>query len=863
MGAWTMGLLDDADWHADWIGYDAPYAELIRHGVSPVLNTSDGMQKSALIRTLRRFARFLLHDGHGLRWLKFLQDSFKSFLQASIRRLLGRFWLRRMRAEQPELVPCPHLRREFSLNVPAAGILHVSALGVCDLYVNGRCVSEQDYFVPGWTDYKKRVYYQTYDVGPFLREGGNAIGVVLADGWYCGYVGPGRRRQQYGLAPRVALQLHVSYADGTSEVIVSDGDWRATTGPYIEADLQMGETYDARLELPGWDAHSFDDSAWSRVDVGVESDAPPPPCAMPHQPVRRSRELRPVSVREPGRGLHIFDMGENFAGWVRLRLRAPSGTRITLRFGERLESDGNIYVANLRGARAMDCYITKGKGEEVWEPRFTYHGFQYVEVTGLPGDDVSTDTIVGVAISSIDMTAGEFACSHPLLNKLAANIVRTQEANFVEVPTDCPQRDERLGWLGDAQIFLATSTYNADVAGFIKKWLVDVTDAQSLDGAFTDFAPQGCLRREGSPAWADAGVIIPWEHYRAYEDNHLVEFMYASMRRFVELIHEENPNHLWTKRVGENNGEWVEIGASTPKDLVATGYFARSTQLLSRMAALLGYNEDTERYESLLRSIRDAFVSQFVLSDGRIRGGTQTAYVLALRFGLIPDQLRSAAAGWLVEDIQERGDRLTTGFFGTGHIADVLTENNHIETAYQLVTSEKFPSWGYSIRQGATSIWEHWDGWTEHGGFQDPLMNSFSHYGFGAVGGWLFSTVAGIAPAAPGYREILIHPRPGGGLSWARARYKSIRGLIATSWKCNDQGFHLELEIPANTTATVVLPCENGGEILEGGRPFESVSEVTRIEINSKTATLRIGSGHYCFDVIAAGAGGCRVNPLC
>jgi alpha-L-rhamnosidase len=792
LARWTMGLLRPTDWEAQWIGLDPATTD---HR-PPTTDQQPG----------------------------------------------GR---------QLVLPPSPFLRKEFAVTKPVRGAtLYATALGLYEMRLNGQRVSE-DLFRPGWTDYRKRVYYQTYDVTGQLRQGANVLGAILADGWACGYVGLGGRDRYRIGRPRLLAQLRIDYVDGTSQMVVSDGSWRARTGPILEADMLMGEAYDARLELAGWDAATTDQRAttegWRAVTVHPDWEARLE--ASPGPPVRRMREVKPVAVTEPGPGAFVFDLGQNIVGWARLSVTGPAGTRVRLRFAEVLNPDGTLYTANLRGARCMDTYVLKGGAPEIWEPRFTFHGFRYVEVTGYPGRP-GLEAITGVVAYSVMPDAGTFACSNAMVTQLQRNIVWGQRGNFLEVPTDCPQRDERLGWTGDVQIFARTSCTNMDVSAFLTKWMIDLADAQRPNGAFTDVAPY-VAAGAGTAAWGDAGIVVPWTLYQVYGDRRIIETHYDAMAKWIAYLEQNSQDLL---RPARGYGDWVAAGARTPADVLATAYFAQSARLMARMALAIGRGEDARRYEALFGRIRDAFQRAYVTPDGRVKGETQTCYVLALAFGLMPERQRVAAVRHLIEEIRRRGGHLSTGFVGSRDLLPVLTREGRNDVAYLLLTKETYPSWGYTIRQGATTIWERWDGIRPTGGFQDPGMNSFNHYAFGCVGEWLFSTVAGIDtdPDNPGFRHILIRPRPGGGITWARARYRSIRGPVATDWKQEGRRFTLNVSIPANTTATIYVPAPDVRFVKESGRP---AADSPGLSVNNPffegAVVFSAGSGEYRFTVEA------------
>jgi len=741
------------------------------------------------------------------------------------------------------LPPPRYLRREFSLGKAVRrATVHATALGLYELRINGRRVGD-DWFTPGCTDYRKRVYYQTYDVTGLIRQGENAVGAVLADGWYAGYMGWGWRREMYGRKTRLRAQLHVEYADGTAETVVTDGSWRAATGPLLAADFLMGETCDARGEMSGWDAPGFDAAGWRKVNVTARIKAAVQ--AAPAPTVKAFAELKPVRITEPRPGRFVFDLGRNFAGVVRLKVAgARRGRRIILRFAERLKADGTVYTRNLRGARATDTYTCRGGGEETWQPRFTFHGFQYVEVTGYPGRP-GKDAITGIALSSDTPVVGSFECSDETANRLYGNICWTQRANFIDIPTDCPQRDERLGWTGDAQIYIRTATCNTDVAAFFTKWLVDLEDAQGPAGDFPDVAPRKVATGGGTAAWADAGVICPWTIHRVYGETRILRRHYAAMARFIEYCRKSTRGTLLRPDFGY--GDWLSIKAETPRDVLATAYFAYSTRLMARIAGALGRKADAAKYHRLFEDIRAAFNEAYVAGDGRIKGDTQTVYVLALAFDLLPQDKRPAATEYLIEDIKARKGHLSTGFVGTKDLMLVLTRAGRVDVAYRLFHNRTFPSWGFSIRHGATSIWERWDGWRADKGFQTPRMNSFAHYAFGAVGQWMFQAIGGIDTADSGFKRIIIRPRPGGKLTFAKVRYDSIRGRIVSHWKLTRAGLTMDVTVPANTTAAVHVPTTDAAAVTEGGKPAGRARGVTFLGMADGAAVYEVGSGTYRF----------------
>lgn len=747
------------------------------------------------------------------------------------------------------LPPARYLRHRFSIDSKSIekARLYVTALGVYQLYLNGRRISS-DFLSPGWTDYRKRIYYRTYDVSETLRRSVNALGAIVADGWYAGYVGWGMNRNHYGTQPRLKAQLVIDYKDGTQQVIATGPEWKGSPSPIFYADLLAGEGYDARLEMPGWAEPDFDDTGWQSVSVGGQPIDPPLQAAV-SEPVRVFAEVKPVSVREPVKGIYVFDMGQNFAGVVRLKVKGKPGQRIEIRLGERLNQNGTVYQINLRTAAAEDVYICKGQGQEIWQPMFTFHGFQYVEISGLdyrPG----LDAVTGLAFSSDTPLAGRFECSDPLVNRLYANIVWTQRMNFIDIPTDCPQRDERLGWTGDAQVYIQTACYNNDVQPFFTKWLTDLTDAQREDGPFPRYAPP--IRSggaDGGPAWADAGVICPWTIWRMYGDRRLLQTHYEPMKRFVEFSKNRCTPQLLPPRQFHCFGDWLHINDPTPNEIIFMAYFAHSSRLLSQMAEVLDRSEDARQYRQLTEQIRRAFQTAYVKPDGRIEGDSQTAYVLAIVYDLLTPEQTDKAAAHLIRRIHEQNDHLSTGFVGTKDLMLALAQIGRNDIAYQLLHNETFPSWGFTIRHGATSIWERWNGWTPEEGFADPGMNSFAHYSFGAVGQWLFEQVGGIQPLEPGFGKIQIRPSPGGKLTWARTSYESIRGTIVSNWSVDKNRFVLDVQIPPNTTAQISLPAQNPEQVCESGKPLQKIECLQVLGIQNNRLVVSVPSGRYQFTV--------------
>ena len=782
--------------------------------------------------------------------------------------------------EQKEPLPPPRLRREFA--IPGDGgeirkaVVFVTALGLYELRLNGERVGDH-LLAPEWTDYHRRVQYQTYDVTALLHTGANALAAQLGDGWYDGRIGLAElisgvpKRGLYGKQPRLLVRLVIEFADGRTTSIVSDGAWRISTeGPIRASDILDGETYDARREAPRWDKPGFDDSAWQPTGVFEKVDAAfagPKLVAQPNEPIRIVREIRPIGITEPQTGVHVFDLGQNMAGWCRIKLRGPAATTITLRHAEVLNPDGTIYTANLRSAPQTDRYTLRGGDGEVFEPHFTYHGFRYVEVTGLTAKPL-IDDLAGCVFFSTSPQSGRFECSSPMLNKLMENIVWTQRANMMSTPTDCPQRDERLGWMGDILAFAQTACFNMDMAAFFTKWVPDVRDAQTDDGRYPDFAPHPydpAARFSSVPAWGDAGVFVPWCAYVNYGDKRMLERHFNSARRWVDYVQQRNPDLLWKNNRGNDYGDWLNAdtlklegwptsGAEIPKEVFATMFFARSTELVARMADVLERRDDAEHYRTLASDIRAAFNRAYVASDGRIQDNTQAGYAIALAFDLLPESQRGTASRYLLEGFQTYGGRISTGFHSTICLMNELTRRGCIDEAYRLINNREMPSWGYAIDHGATTVWERWDGFVEGRGFQDPGMNSFSHYAIGSVGEWMYRTIIGINPdeSKPGYKHFFIRPRPGGGLTWARGEYHSMYGPIECGWEKADGRLKVNLVVPANTTATVSIPTSEPASVMEGDRPAAKAERVKSLGVEDGAACYLVPAGRYAFSAACA-----------
>ncbi len=738
-----------------------------------------------------------------------------------------------------------------SFDIPrqvARARVYASGLGIYELSINGQRVG-QDYFTPGWTHYLKRVQYQAYDVTDLLKEGSNGIGMMLGNGWWSGGVGWWVSADQVEHSHlRGLAQLEIDYADGSRATIVTDQTWRSHPSPVVRDTFYHGETYDARLDMAGWSTGGFDASGWTAVlalddmrDLLVAQQAPT---------IRVTHELKPVVVSQPDKGVSIVDFGQNAAGWVKLRVTGPAGTDIKLRFGEELDPNGRLYRDNYRGAQATDHYILKGGGEEVWEPRFTYRGFRYCEVTGWPGEDkkpAPAEAFTYRVAHSAPPLTGKFKCSNWLLNQIYSNTRWGQRSNMHSVPTDCPQRDERLGWMGDAQAFGPTACWNMDMARFFGKWMHDVTDSQADDGHVTDVAPVTVEANAAAPGWGDAVVIVPWTVFRFYDDTRILEENYAGMKAWVEYMRAHSEGDLYER---EGYGDWVAV-VESPKKPIGSAYYYYSTKLLAETASVLGRKDDAEEYTALAGRIRDAFNKKHLDKNSNYPGATQTANILPLYFGIVPEDREPAVLANLVNDIKERGYHLSTGFMGTTYLMVLLGERGLVDPAWQLAVQTTYPSWGYMIRQGATTIWERWD--TDKRG---PSMNSRNHFAFGTVVQWFYEHLAGIQvdPAHPGFKRFFLRPTPAGDLQWVRCSFESMHGGIVSNWHRTERGLTLQVHIPANTSAELTIPRMNlrplNGVLLDGKVLFDKAA-ATRAGNGEGVAFLRMDNGFPVFDVKA------------
>lgn len=745
------------------------------------------------------------------------------------------------------------LRKRFEIRADIRyARIYATAAGAYELYLNGSRVSP-DVLAPGWTCYPKRLQYQTYDVTALLRRGANAVGILLGDGWYRSGMGFENRNFRYGDRRAALLQLHVTHSDGLETVIATDGTWKASTGPILYSTIYHGEIYDARLEQTGWDEPDFDDGHWKPVET-VEMPKHHL-IAQENVPTRVTEIIRPVASFVTPAGDRVLDMGQNMVGRIRMSVRAPAGTRIVLRHAEVLDRKGNIYFGNLRSARQTVEYIAKGEGVETYAPHFTFMGFRYVKVEGYPGGDPPLDAFAGEVTHSDMEPAGEFVCSDERINRLQQNIVWGQRGNFVDVPTDCPQRDERLGWTGDAQVFIRTALFNFLAAPFFTKWLRDLKAEQHVDGGVPFVVPD-VVGGANSAGWGDAATICPWAVYLYYGDERLLAEQYDSMKKWVEYIRAQaGQRHIWDS--GFHFGDWLALDAkensytgSTPKELIATAFYAWSTRIVRDAARMLGYEDDAKEYDELYQNIVRAFRDEFITPSGRIAAPTQTAHVLALAFDLVNDRTRARTIRDLHDLVAANDYHLTTGFLGTPYLCFALSDNGHHETAVKVWLQETFPGWLYAVLRGATTVWEHWDGIKPDGSFWSDDMNSFNHYAYGAIGDWMYRRVAGLEPdeRAPGFKRIRIEPRFGGPtIAWAKAVHRSLYGPIEVAWNIGGGQISVSASVPPNTTADVVLRGARLADLTESGRTVARADGVLSARETDLGVELVIGSGAYRF----------------
>lgn len=757
-------------------------------------------------------------------------------------------------ASQPQAWPragAYMLRRDFSLKRPVRQArLRMTALGAYIAQINGQRVGDAE-LAPESSDFRETALLRTYDVTPLLRPGANAIGALLGEGWYGSYHAPAGR-YAFGAPPlRLFAQLEVEHDDGSLSIVATDDKWQLQTDtPITQAEIYYGEDYDARREQPGWSSPDFRATGWTPARIGQT-----PPCRLRAHvapPIRAIERRQAVSIRSFDGDRHVIDFGQNFAGWAELKAKGAAGQTVSLRFAEILHPDGTIDAANLRAARASCLYTFRGDpAGESYQPHFTYFGFRYVEVSGL-GRAPTTDEVTGIVLSSALPESGKPLVENRIIQGLWQNSRWSQRSNFFGVPTDCPQRDERLGWTGDAQVFWDAAAFTMDVGPFTHRFMGDLRDAQGPRGEFPDYAPTGWrdLSLGASPGWADAGIILPWTVWQRYGDTAIVDRNWASMTRYMRFLSENNPDHIWRNLRGYDYGDWVALDAkkpsdeTTPKDLIATAMWKYAADAMADMAFGSKRQPEGERYRQLSRDIATAFAKAFVRADGSVGNGSHCGYILALRFGLIPEPLRAAATAKLAADIRRRGTLISTGFLGTPYSLDALADQGQEALVYDLLLRTAFPSWGYMIAKGATTIWERWNA-----DMVDSAMNSYNHYALGAVAGFIFRRVAGIDPTSAGFLTWRFNPVLDTRLERGGASYDSVLGPIRTDWRNRADGFAAQISVPANSRAEIWLPAASVDAIREGGRTIDAAPGLRPIGLRGDRFILEAGSGDYSFTV--------------
>lgn len=753
--------------------------------------------------------------------------------------------------------PSPLFRKEFSFTENKKikkATAFITSHGMYEAELNGKRIG--DYFLaPGWTSYDQRLQYQVYDVTAQLNsQGKNAIGITLGNGWYRDYLAWGGLRNHYGNDIALLFQLEISFEDGSSKTVVSDSSWKSFFGPIQNSEIYDGELYDATKELQDWTKSGFDDSSWSTVttkdfskDILIATE---------NEPIRKQEEFKIKNILKTPEGDTVVDFGQNLVGWVQLNVSGKKGDIITLSHAEVLDKNGNFYVENLREADQKVIYVLNGSSNQILEPHFTFQGFRYVKVEGFPGT-LAKESLKAIALYSDMENTGNFTTSNPMINQLQHNIQWGQKGNFLDVPTDCPQRDERLGWTGDAQAFFRTAAYNMNVENFFSKWLKDVKTDQLPNGSVPFVVPNVLgPNAGGSAGWGDVATIIPWEMYELYGDKQVLENQYESMKAWVGYITAQSTDNLW--KTGFHFGDWLFYtpdddrdgkAAITDKYLIAQCFYAHSTQLLLNAAQVLEKKEDVAHYNNLLNNIRDAFQKEYVTSSGRLVSGTQTAYVLALQFDMLPEAIRPQAAERLVSNIVDYGYHLTTGFLGTPYLNHVLSRFGQEGIAYKLLLQDTYPSWLYPVTQGATTIWERWDGLKPDGTFQTPSMNSYNHYAYGAIGDWMYRNIGGINSSidGPGYKKFEIRVILGGGLTSASAELNTPYGEIQSSWTYNNNLFVQNINIPVNTTADVFIPSDGLEWVTENKKPITKIKNMEVVGFKDSFVHVKLGSGSYSF----------------
>ena len=748
-------------------------------------------------------------------------------------------WIARS-TEQPDR--SVYMRKEFELEKKAiqSARVYVTGLGNYVMYLNGKRVGN-DLLTPGWTHYPKRLEYQIYDVKDLLVSGSNAAGAILGNMWWSGGLG-WEGGQKYSEGPlKFFMQLHVEYKDGSSRKLITDKSWKWFDSPIWADHIYDGEKYDANLEQPGWNSAGFNDSGWFPVEPASYEGT----LSGPNAPALRHHEsIQPVALNEPVQGEYVFDMGQNMVGWAAVRIKAGKGDTVVIRYAELLHDDGTVAQENLRTADAIDMVVSDGN-EMVWEPKFTYHGFRYIQISGLPEKPGQQD-ITGKVIYTDQPFIGQFECSNELINRINKNVVWSQKGNFYPAPTDCPQRDERLGWMGDAQIFAPTANFNMHLDRYWSKWMFDITDGQDEEGWVYDVNPPIVVGGPSKPGWGDAVVIIPWLNYRYYGNKRIITDHYEGIKAWVEYMRKNSNDDIYFWQQGDwyGFGDWIAVEHSPGKP-IGSAYYYYSTKLLAQMAGIIGKDDDAREYEQLAERIAAAFQQEYWDVDKlNYPGETQAANLLPLAFGITPDDLTDQVVKNLVDNVMEKDVHPTTGFLGTGYVLPMLSKYNHHNLAYEMMNKTDYPSWGYMVKQGATSIWELWNSDSE----PPEGMNSRNHFALGCVGEWIWNTLAGIqiCDEYPGFKRAIIKPQPVGDLKWVKANYETNYGLLSVDWNIDNGKFTLKLTVPPNTSAVVDLSQVPAGSVIKEGGTELKTSSVEGVSTTG-TGEILAAAGSYVF----------------
>ncbi len=750
---------------------------------------------------------------------------------------------------------CPQFRKSFpATKTIQSATAYITAHGMYEANINGKKVGDA-FLTPGFTSYNKRLQYQTYDVTSMLQKGENVIAVNVGNGWYRGYLGWITQVNTWGDKPGLLLQLDITYTDGTKESVITDGSWKSATGSIVNAEIYYGETIDANKETTGWKLPNYDESKWAGVKVAdykLNNLV-----ATYNEPVRKHEVFKASKVITTPKGEKVLDFGQNMVGFESIKVKGQKGDTIRIYHAEVLDKAGNFYTENLRTATSVSTYVLSGNGEESFEPHFSFYGFRYIKIVGARGE-INPENFPAVALYSDIQKNGSFTSSNPLINQLQSNITWGQRGNFLDIPTDCPQRDERLGWTGDAHVFVRTAAYNRGVYNFFAKWMKDVAADQWEDGRVPWVIPNiftTSKNESGSTGWSDVSTIIPWNIYMAYGDKRILENQYPSMKKWVDYMKNKSINNLWNTEKF-HFGDWLffrpdddkdGIAAITDKNMIAQCFFAHSTQMLINAAQVLGKTDDVKLYSDLLSKVKKAYMDEYMTANGGLVSSTQTAYVLALNFDMLPENLRQQAADRLVKNIAKYNDHITTGFIGTPYICHVLSRYGYEDVAYKLLLQKTYPSWLYPVTVGATTIWERWDAQKPDGSFQTSEMNSFNHYAYGAIGDWMYRVAAGLREAAAGYKEIIVQPHLGGDFTYMNADLKTSYGNAASHWKSSGNQLIMEVEVPVNTTATIYIPAKSVAEISESGKPLSASKDITLSGTENGYVVVKAGSGKYVF----------------